>query len=326
MLALKADPKGSLAGYYDLPGGRIDDDEFYTPLTDIIKREVLEEIGEVKINLNPKPVAVGRHLISPSKLFGKVNEKDIHILYLFFEAEYQSGDIEISDEHQSFEWISLTDIKNNAEHYFTSGILEGIQMYCTLYEDRPRRDGGPQEKNMGYLGEGFYYKVYETDKGRVFKKFQPYWFSFKKIYDFSRKRAGSSIIKSIKDAHRARTNEKRALLTMKEKLQRMPLHLFANPHFVAGRLDYYQDEVEILDDFLQRNDLETNKRVIDKYIELQKTFWSHGFHDKTFKLQTNYGVNKNGEVVCVDFGECAFTKEKTQQSILSKKMAFSRLI
>ena len=61
---------------------------------------------------------------------------------------------------------------------------------------------------MKYLGEGFYYRVYEADENKVFKKFQPYWFSFKKIYEFSRKRAGTPILKSIRDAHRARIAEK----------------------------------------------------------------------------------------------------------------------
>ena len=172
---------------------------------------------------------------------------------------------------------------------------------------------------MKYLGEGFYYCVYEAGENRVFKKFQPYWFSFKKIYEFSRKRADTPILKSIIDAHRARIAEKNALIIMKAKLQKMPLALFANPEFVPNCLDYYQDKVAILDDFLQKNNIEINKKIIDKYIELLKFFWSYGFHDKTFKLQPNYGVGKDGEIVCVDFGECVFKKEQALQSILSKK-------
>ncbi len=82
ILALKAADNGSYAGYHDLPGGRIDADEFNTDFTEIIEREVKEEIGDIKI----------------------------------------------SDEHSNFKWLNLKDIK--LEEYFTSGILEGVKMYC----------------------------------------------------------------------------------------------------------------------------------------------------------------------------------------------------
>ena len=125
ILALKAADNGSYAGYHDLPGGRIDADEFNTDFIEIIEREVKEEIGDIKISLNSKPVGVGRHLIPASMTS---SGKDIQILYLFFEAEYLSGDIKISDEHSNFKWLNLKDIK--LEEYFTSGILEGVKMYC----------------------------------------------------------------------------------------------------------------------------------------------------------------------------------------------------
>lgn len=61
VLALKANRGGSYKGFYDLPGGRINIDEFETPLENIIKREVAEEIGNVKFKINLKPVALGRN-------------------------------------------------------------------------------------------------------------------------------------------------------------------------------------------------------------------------------------------------------------------------
>ena len=47
VLALKAVDTGSFAGFYDLPGGRIDMDEFHTAYIDILKREIAEELGVV---------------------------------------------------------------------------------------------------------------------------------------------------------------------------------------------------------------------------------------------------------------------------------------
>ena len=124
ILALKGVDNGSFAGYYDLPGGRIDVDEFNTDFYEILKREAEEEIGNVKFTINMKPVAIGRHLIPCS--ISKTG-KDIHILNVFFEAECEGGDVKISDEHTDHKWLDLEKIE--LEKYFKSGILEGIKMY-----------------------------------------------------------------------------------------------------------------------------------------------------------------------------------------------------
>ena len=126
ILALKGVDNGSFAGYYDLPGGRIDTDEFSTDFSEILKREVEEEIGNPDFKINPKPVAIGRHLIPGSLPMNKTG-KDIHILNVFFEAEYFGSDIKISDEHADHKWLNLKEI--DLEKYFTSGILAGIKMY-----------------------------------------------------------------------------------------------------------------------------------------------------------------------------------------------------
>lgn len=124
ILALKAVEDGTFAGYYDLPGGRIDADEFHVPFVEILKREVVEEIGPVIISIDPKPVSLGRHLILPQ--FNSAG-KNIHVLYVFFEGNYRSGNISISAEHTDYAWLDLNKI--DPKQYFTSGILEGVQMY-----------------------------------------------------------------------------------------------------------------------------------------------------------------------------------------------------
>lgn len=128
ILALKAVDNGSYAGYYDVPGGRIDIDEFETDFSEIISREISEEIGDIEFRIQSKsPVATGRHLI-PSSLTR--TGKDIHVLYLFFEAEYLTGDVKINHEHTDYQWLDLEGI--DLTKYFTSGILEGIKMYTEL--------------------------------------------------------------------------------------------------------------------------------------------------------------------------------------------------
>jgi 8-oxo-dGTP diphosphatase len=125
ILLLKArDDHGTYVGFYDLPGGRIDVGEFTTPLPDILRREIDEEIGEVKYKLNPKPVAVSRHLI-PANISSL--KRDVHVLYLLYEADYISGEITISHEHTGYKWVNLT--KENPARYLKLGNLEGMQMY-----------------------------------------------------------------------------------------------------------------------------------------------------------------------------------------------------
>ncbi|MFH1404963.1 MAG: NUDIX hydrolase [Patescibacteria group bacterium] len=127
ILALNGHPRGSFAGFYDLPGGRIDEDEFITPFVDIIQREVKEEIGDIKMTVNPKPVAIGRHPI-PASMTSE--NKDLHILYIFFEANLVKGEIKISNEHDGFKWINIK--KSQPAKLFKSGILEGINMYRSI--------------------------------------------------------------------------------------------------------------------------------------------------------------------------------------------------
>ena len=172
---------------------------------------------------------------------------------------------------------------------------------------------------MKYIGEGYYYRVYEFDNGRVFKKLQPYWFSFRKIYSLARKRSETSIIKSLFIAYKSTIEERKNLSAMKNRLSSMPLSLFANPSFAKDSLDYTQDRVVIMGDFFLKNNLEQNKKAIDGYIEFQKKLWSYGIYDTTDKLQTNYGINNRGDVVCIDFGEFVFTKEKALERVKKQK-------
>lgn len=124
ILALKAQSGETFEGFYDLPGGRIDVTEFTVPYTDILEREIKEEAGPISFIVHPRPVAIGRHLITAKP---GLREEVIHIMYVFFEADYNGGDITISDEHADYKWLDIEEIE--LEKFFTSGILDGIRMY-----------------------------------------------------------------------------------------------------------------------------------------------------------------------------------------------------
>lgn len=123
-LVLKCRDDGSMSDYHDLPGGRIAAVEKDLPLSEIIKREIAEELGtEFKYALkSTKPAAIGRHSYPSKRL-----EQVVNLLLVLFEAEYIRGEIKISDEHQSYEWVKLT--AKNLNRYFVRGPLELMQNY-----------------------------------------------------------------------------------------------------------------------------------------------------------------------------------------------------
>lgn len=126
VLILKVE-SGTFAGFYDLPGGRINIDEFKVDFIEILKREIEEEIGKINFHFNSnKPVALGRHLI-PASFSDEGREK--RVIYIFFEADFLDGDITISNEHAGYKWLDLKSV--DPKQYFKSGILEGVKMYLT---------------------------------------------------------------------------------------------------------------------------------------------------------------------------------------------------
>ncbi len=119
-LILKSHSTGTFKGKFDLPGGRVEDNEFEKPIEKIIAREIKEEIGNVKFKINLKPAGIGRYITAKRKT---------RIFYILFEAKYQSGKVKISEEHMDFKWVKLN--KNNIGKLFHKSLLEGVKMYLS---------------------------------------------------------------------------------------------------------------------------------------------------------------------------------------------------
>lgn len=116
-LILKTPENSSFKGYYDLPWGRIDDDEFETPYKDILMRELLEETGIQDVVISEKIVWIWRH-----------KHKWKNVLYLAFEWVISSDEtINISFEHNGFQFIKIENI--DISQYFISGMYEVVSMY-----------------------------------------------------------------------------------------------------------------------------------------------------------------------------------------------------
>lgn len=125
ILALKCPDHYLERGYFDVPGGRINEDEFDESLENIIKREIAEEVGDINYELHPHPISLGRHLLT--KEYTKDRDQDLHIFYIFFMADYLGGDIQLSEEHSDHRWV---DVKQEPiDDIFIDGIANGLKMY-----------------------------------------------------------------------------------------------------------------------------------------------------------------------------------------------------
>jgi ADP-ribose pyrophosphatase YjhB (NUDIX family) len=93
----------------DLPGGRIDDVEHMTPLAKIIAREISEELGaEIMYKLGKPVFQFRRHF----------ENKDGHTFITVYEADYLSGEIKLSADHSSHQWIHPKKADFKEEDFF----------------------------------------------------------------------------------------------------------------------------------------------------------------------------------------------------------------
>jgi len=125
ILLLAMPDNDQMAGYFDLPGGRIKESEKKCSLKNVLNRELMEELGSnVQLKIRESPVAIGRHSY-PSKETGKT----MWIFWVLFEALYEGGEVQISSEHKSYSWVKVS--ASNLSKLFTKGPLDVMSNYMT---------------------------------------------------------------------------------------------------------------------------------------------------------------------------------------------------
>lgn len=123
MLLLRVPEGKTMTGYYDLPGGRIDEQEKKVSLRNIIMREIREELGKkVRLRVKEVPVAVGQHWHYSRRL-----RRERFAVLVFFEAHYLGGALTVSHEHEEYRWAKVN--KGNCSRYFVCGLLSGMKNY-----------------------------------------------------------------------------------------------------------------------------------------------------------------------------------------------------
>lgn len=81
----------------DIPGGRI---EFGENAEDCLIREIQEEVN------------LGIEIEKPSKVWHIIKD-DLHLVGITFLANYLSGEIKLSGEHNKYKWLSKNQIINS---------------------------------------------------------------------------------------------------------------------------------------------------------------------------------------------------------------------
>lgn len=118
------------SGTGDLPGGRIGVGEFDVPLDEVLRREIEEELGRDFRYRSHGPVALFRHRREASP-----GQPVLNVYMIGFELEYTGGEIQLSDEHASYEWVSL----DRALELLPGGQKEGLKKYFAYLEDPERK-------------------------------------------------------------------------------------------------------------------------------------------------------------------------------------------
>ncbi len=110
----------SVENNLDLPGGRIDNTEKDIPLSEIIKREVEEELGmEIQYKL-------GNPIFQFRRYF---KDDDLHVFITVYEAEFLSGEIKLSSEHGRYQWMNLKNLELEKISFFSKEEYSAFKNY-----------------------------------------------------------------------------------------------------------------------------------------------------------------------------------------------------
>lgn len=109
-------------GFVDFPGGRIDDNEQGLAMEQALAREIREELGE-EFRYRVIDTAFVAHRSYDAH--GQTN----HILAVHYRAEYVSGAITLSEEHDQFAWADPAELYDQADRFASRDEYEHFRTY-----------------------------------------------------------------------------------------------------------------------------------------------------------------------------------------------------
>lgn len=112
-------------GDWDIPGGRLRENDFETPLEDVVQRKMREELGESFEFTLGEPIVFMRH--ERNEILTSGERESRRIFAIGYQATCNGGDIALGTNHEGYEWVSIDSC--NPEEYFSGGWLKGVQEY-----------------------------------------------------------------------------------------------------------------------------------------------------------------------------------------------------
>lgn len=112
------------SGYGDLPGGRMDEDEFFGDWLDSLYREIQEEMGnnfQYRL-LEKEPFLIHKHRIA---------DGNYPCILLGYRGVFLGGEIQMSDEHDFMDWVNVKTY--NPSELFEEYMLEAVEIYLKKY-------------------------------------------------------------------------------------------------------------------------------------------------------------------------------------------------
>ncbi len=167
---------------------------------------------------------------------------------------------------------------------------------------------------MKRLAHSWQYVVYDLGNGKVRKVKLSRFYQFIVILLDSK----LAIHKALYEIKRINEQEKKSNDFIIRNLGKLDPEILGNPNFISESC-YEQDKVEILEDILNRCNIEEGKKVFDDYINLIQKTWEYGFADSVYTFTRNNGINRSNVMIQLDFGELSLLKEEVGKQILSKQ-------
>jgi len=166
---------------------------------------------------------------------------------------------------------------------------------------------------MKKIGAGLQFDVYDLDKSHVLKKpkkkYNQYLIYLKWApYLIFVPRKLSRLI--------ANANRDRDYATNYFKKNKFTKKLLGNPKFTKEGV--IQNKVDPLGNVFGRS-VEEDKKLVDKYVDFVISCWKEGFADRIYNIDNNFGVDKKGNIVLMDFFEISTRKSDVQNQIKIKR-------
>ena len=117
-------------GDWDIPGGRLREEDFSVPLEDVIKRKMKEELGDNVVYTLHKPVLFMRH--ERNEILPSGEKEKRRIFAIGYDALYCGGSLDLGKNHDTYTWVSLCTFV--PEELFTGGWLQGIKEFQEIYK------------------------------------------------------------------------------------------------------------------------------------------------------------------------------------------------